>query len=255
MSRTLTLFSLLILSYIGWAQQRQFVYGIVLDSTNREEMIGTHVQNLTSGKLTVSDAYGKFRIPAIQGDTLLFTNVGYQLIGWIVEDSWFDGERVEFLLPIDTIFLEEVVIGDFPEYQRFKQLIEETQPEDTSLEVYGVEPVVITGDKRLNEKYVKSPLMALTHPIDFVYQNFSKREKEKRKYHKIQQQKQLVTSAQQKFSRDWVSEMTQLKGDQLTSFIAFCDFKPQYIAETPLYIIHEKMMALLGDFLDQESEG
>ena len=49
--------------------------------------------------------------------------------------------------------------------------------------------------------------------------------------------------------------MTSLEGDELTSFIAYCKFTPEYIAETYIYFIHEKMMALLDDFPDEQAEG
>ena len=65
-----------------------------------------------------------------------------------------------------------------------------------------------------------------------------------------------TTQAELKFSREWVSESTRLEGDKLTSFIAHCNFSPAYIAQTPLYMIHERMMELLPEFLKSyEEEG
>ena len=57
--------------------------------------------------------------------------------------------------------------------------------------------------------------------------------------------------ARTKFTRDWVSEMTRLEGDKLTSFIAYCNFSEKYLVETPEYVIHEDMMALLPKFLEE----
>lgn len=231
------------------------MFGVVKDSITQEEMIGTHVQNITAGRLAITDAYGKFRMPAQVGDTLVFSNVGYEVLGWVAEESWFEGERVGFLLRVDTIYLEEVVVGEFPEYERFKQIIVETKAEDTSFWYHGMKKPVMEEHTVLEKKDYANPLYVMTHPISFLHHSISKKEKEKRKMQQINKQRGIVTQAEQKFTRGWVSERTRLEGDRLTNFISYCNFSTEYLAKTPLYMIHEKMMAMLDDFLIAESEG
>ena len=235
--------------------QRKYVFGIVKDSANQEVIIGAHIRNLTSGSLAISDAYGKFRIPVEIGDTLSLSHVGYKHLGWIAKESWFDQDRVSFALPVDEVYLEEVVIGEFPEYQRFKQIIVDTKPLDTSFWYHGVPQVEMEEYTVMEKKEFNNPLFIATHPISFLHHAISKKEKEKRKMQQIQKSRHIVGKAQTKFRRDWVSEMTSLEGDDLTNFIAYCKFTPEYIAKTPLYIIHEKMMTLLDDFLDEQVKG
>ncbi len=245
---------LLFCSIVGFSQ-RKFMYGIVKDSTTKEEIIGTHVRNITSDKLAIADAYGKFRIPVQVGDTLMFSNVGYQVLGCEAVESWFTQERVEFLLSVDTVYLEEVVIGEFPEYSRFKQMLVDTDVEDTSFWYHGVPQPNMEEHTVLEKKEFKNPVFIATHPISFLHHAFSKKEKEKRKMQQISKTRHITTKARQKFTREWVSEMTKLQGDQLTDFIAFCKFTPKYIADTELYMIHERMMALLDDYMTQQAEG
>lgn len=235
--------------------QRQFLFGLVRDSATNEILTGTHVRNISSDKLAITDAYGKFRLPAMPGDTLVFSNVGYQMLGWVTREEWFEKELMEFLLPVDTIYLEEVVIADFPEYQRFKQIIVETQPVDTSFWYHGVEKPEMQEYTVLEKKQYNHPLFIAQHPISFLHHKISKKEKEKRKMQSIDKRSVVVTKAQQKFDRYWVAEMTQLEGDELTDFIGFCKFTPEYLSKTPLYMIHERMMALLQDFKNKKSEG
>lgn len=244
----------LLLSSIGLSAQRRYLVGVVKDSLSLQDMIGVHIRNITGGSLTSTNEYGKFRLPSQLGDTLVFSSVGHKTLAWVVEENWFDTDEKEFLLPVDIKYLDEVVIGDFPAYQRFKEMIMEEQPMDTSLQIFGVAPVVMKGDPRLDESYIKNPLFAVFHPIDFVYQNLSGREKEKRKHHKMIQNKHVTDKVNTKFTREWVSEMTELEGDQLTSFIAFCQFETSYLYKTPLYMIHERMIELLPVFLKSESE-
>ena len=231
------------------------MFGVVKDSVTKEEIIGTHIRNLTSDKLAIADEYGKFRMPVQVGDTILLTHVGYQMLGWVAEVSWFSEERVQFLLPVDTIYLEEVVIGDFPEYERFKQIIVDTKAEDTSFWYHGVPKVEMEEYTVLEKKQYLNPLFIAAHPISFLHHAISKKEKEKRKMQKILKRSSTVETANQKFTREWVGEMTKLEGEQLTSFISYCNFTPEYLADNLQYTIHERMMALLKDFLREESEG
>ena len=226
-----------------------------MDSTTKEEIIGTHIRNLSSDKLAIADEYGKFRIPVQKGDTLMFSNVGYQTLGWIADESWFEKERVEFLLPVDTVYLQEVVIGEFPDYSRFKQMLVDAEVDDTSFWYHGVPQPNMEEHTVMEKKEFTNPVFIATHPISFLHNAFSKKEKEKRKMQQISKNKNVTTKARQKFTREWVGEMTKLKGDQLTDFIAFCKFTPTYIAKTELYMIHERMMTLLDDFMAKQAEG
>ncbi|MFK7954103.1 MAG: hypothetical protein AB8B73_14740 [Ekhidna sp.] len=234
---------------LGVFGQRSYLNGVVRDSLSKDDMVGVHIRNIDAGSVTSSNAYGKFKIPIQTGDTLILSSVGHQTLAWIVLEEWLRSEEREFLLPVNTIYLDEVVIGELPKYDRFKEMIMEAQPVDTSLQIFGVKPVVITGDKRLEEANIKNPLYALTSPIDFVYQNLSKREKEKRHHYRLVKSQYKRERVNIKFNREWVAEMTQLEGDKLTSFIAYCNFQAEYLAKTPLYMINERMTELMPEFL------
>lgn len=230
------------------------MYGIVKDSMTREEIPGVHVRNLSSQKLAIVNEYGKFRIPVKVGDTLKLSHVGFQILGWVAEESWFE-ERVEFFLPVESVYLQEVVIGEFPEYSRFKQMIVDADVEDTSFWYHGIPQPIMKEHNVLEKKEFNNPIYMATHPISFLHHSFSKNAKEQRQMQQINKNQHIVTKARQKFTREWVGQMTKLEGDQLTNFIAFCKFKPKYLAETELFFIHEKMMALLDDFMLEYAEG
>lgn len=240
------------LSFLGIAQ-RKLVYGIVQDQDTKEVVIGSHIRNLATGRATSSNHEGLFTISAKVGDTLLFSNIGYQRLGWVAEENWFDESRVEFFMSPDTIMLQEVVIGKLPEYDHFKQLIIETQPVDTDLEIFGL--AAIPMDVPVATEADMQRTTGLSMGFTFDMDGLTKRGKEKRKLEKILERKGITQKAQSKFNRDWVAKETQLSGDKLTSFIAYCDFTPEYLTKTTLYAIHEKMMALLSDFMTGYSEG
>ena len=235
--------------------QRQYIYGVVKDSATQEPMIGAHIQNLGAGSLTSTNERGRFKIPALSGDTILISSVGHKMLYWVVDSTWFDDEERDFLLPVNTIYLEEVVVGDFPVYERFKEMIIKEQPKDTTFRVFGVPEVVMDPYPQLEKSEYLNPVYAFFHPVSALHHSFSKKEKEKRKMQQIRKRKYITQDAKLKFTREWVSENTKLKGDTLTSFIAYCNFSENYLASASQFEIYELMMDLLPKFLEKYEEG
>ena len=144
----------------GWhvSAQRTYIYGVVKDSLSNEKLIGAHIQNINAGSLTSTNKDGKFKLPARAGDTLVFSNVGHKTLAWIADSTWFDSEEMEFVLPLNTIYLDEVVVGEFPEYERFKELIIEEKVEDTTFQIFGVPKVVMDPYPQLEKSEYLNPI-------------------------------------------------------------------------------------------------
>ena len=245
----LLLFLLISLSGLAIAQG-QNVTGELLDSISNEPVQFAHVQNITAKKGTLTNQFGQFKIPANIGDTIVFSIVGYQQIGWEVKATWLE-EKITLKLPKDTVLLDEVLISDMPTEAEFKRQMLNHQPEDTGFWYHGMAPPKPRDDSPLSESQVNNPLFAITQPADFLYEKFSKQAKEKRKYHQITQKESVTHRVNQKFTRDFVQNVTGLEGDELTSFIFFCDYSLDYLDRTPLYLIREDLLAQLDKFQNQ----
>lgn len=233
--------------------QRENLLGTVIDSTTGDGLIGVHISNLNSQKLAITSVDGDFTIPIKAADTLIVSHVGYEKAVLIITKDWSNNLTIS-LTPQATE-LEEVRVSILPEYSRFKQMIIETQPMDSSLVVFGLDAIPLDAyPEAANERKVGPPdLMAPSIGIGFDLGGLTKKGKEKKKLQKILARRELERVAYQKFNRDWVAKETNLTGDELTDFIAFCQFSPEYIVNTRLYDIHEKMMALLIEFKEKRS--
>ncbi len=235
--------------------QRNYIYGVVKDSLSQEPMIGAHIQNVDAGSLTSTNAEGKFKIPAQVGDTIVISSVGHKTLAWVADSSWFKQNEIDFLLAVNTIYLDEVVVGEFPEYERFKDLIIKEQPKDTTFEIFGVPRVVMDPYPQMEKSEYLNPVFVFFHPISAIHHSVSKKEKEKRKMQQIRKTRFITEKARLKFTREWVSENTKLEGDKLTSFIAYCNFSEDYLASASQFAIYELMMDLLPKFLKEYEEG
>jgi len=229
------------------------LHGQLVDSTSLEPVQFAHVKNLTKQVINVTDEHGFFRILTELNDTLLFSIVGYQTLGWIIKEQHLR-QKMIFKLPVDTVLLDEVIISNFPLEEIFKQKILDYQPMDTHFQIFGMPKVKFGPDKTLDEKYVSNPLFFLMHPITSWYYKYSKKEKERRKMHRITQSMSQRQRAARKFTRKWVSEVTGLEGDELTSFIGFCNYSSHYLDETSLYMIQEDLLAKLNQFKKEDKE-
>lgn len=237
---------ILFFSAVAYAQESQ-VTGLLVDSATAEVLPFAHVQNYTSEVSVVSSERGHFQLPAKLGDTIVFSSVGYETLGWVVGEDWISGSKT-IRLPQDTVLLEDVIVSEMPTEAEFKQRVIEYQPEDTTFWYHGMPLPKEKSDPTLSEKSINNPLFAILQPTDFLYHRFSKREKERRKYHKILQRQRVEQAAYTKFSRQWIGEMTQLEGDVLTDFIEYCDYSLEYLERTPQYMILEDMLAKLDTF-------
>lgn len=241
----ITLIILLFSLNLAATAQRVYIHGIVQDSSITSILQEAHIRNVSSGKLAVLDVYGKFRIPAQAGDTLVISHIGFKDLIKTVDQNWFTKELLEFNLIPDPIFLPEIVINDFPAYARFKQMIinAETEPK---LELYGMNS--LPKLKKEIREDIQNNTIGLSVGIPINLDVFSKKGKEQKKMQKILDQKRKTDLVNRKFNRDWVAEMTELEGEELTDFIAYCNFSIEYLAETTVYDIHLKMIALLDNF-------
>jgi len=235
------------LLFVNAAQSQSQLHGSLLDSATNEIIPFAHIRNVTLQVMTVSDHLGKFQLVANVQDTIIFSSVGYQSLGWIVKEAYFHLTKT-YRLPIDTILLKDVTVNSMLTEERFKRAILNYEPGDNAFWYHGMEIPKPHNDPTLSENFMKSPLAIVAHPLSSFYYRFSKQEKEKRKYHKVTQQSSIRERVSKKFKREWVTEVTALTGDELTNFIAFCDFSLDYLDNTPFYIIQEDMLALLPKF-------
>jgi len=107
--------------------------GIVIsedDSTNA--LPGVHVYVPKYGRGTTTNAYGYFSMPALVGDSVVISAVGFRKMSYLVPGDEGDNITEIFELEVDTIYLENVDILPFPTEEAFKEAILALRlPDDT----------------------------------------------------------------------------------------------------------------------------
>ncbi|MEM0941978.1 MAG: hypothetical protein AAF600_17180 [Bacteroidota bacterium] len=235
--------------FFGSFAQEGKLSGKILDASLKNPLYGAHILNIRSGYLCVSRPDGSFSVPVLQGDTILITHVGFNEKNLIVSEKILEEESL-FLLHRSTTILDEVRVIGFPNYQDFKEIILKTEPIDSSIQIFGLDQVDYSQVFFPQLPSTKDPESEISIGGGFRFDlgPLTRKGREMNKLEKILEEKNKEEIAFKKFNKKWVRDQTSLRGEELIEFIIFCEFSNQYLMDTPLYMIREKMMTLLDEF-------
>lgn len=97
--------------------------GIIVDADGVTEIPGVHVYVPRSGRGTTSNAYGYFSMPALVGDNVVVSAIGYMKQEFIVPEGKNDRVNVLFKMQEDTVYLQNVDISLYISEREFKEAI------------------------------------------------------------------------------------------------------------------------------------
>ncbi len=146
----------------------------------------------------------------MQGDSLWIKNIAFSDTIVVINNP-----RLFYIIQMkkQTYPVKEVKIFEWGStYEDFKQAFLALKPEKGLQEKLGLpiaDPDAIPYD--LDEEYIKSLGFAITSPISYFYQNFSKYEKSKRKLYRLEITKEKREVFRRIVSRENISELTGWK--------------------------------------------
>ncbi len=120
MKYILIAFLLALLPFVGFAQEDdgadrkviQFT-GVVLDQDSAG-VPGVHIYTPIYGRGTSTNSYGFFSMPALEGDSLIISAVGFKKSKYIIPEIKGQTLKVIFTLEPDTTTLNEVQVYNLP---------------------------------------------------------------------------------------------------------------------------------------------
>src|SRR5690606_39041513 len=98
--------------------------GVVFGADSTTVIPGTHIYIPTSGRGTTTNPYGFFSLPVLEGDSVVFSAVGYKRVYYIIPEHKCESSlRIVVTLEDDITFLEEVEIRPYPTESMFKEAL------------------------------------------------------------------------------------------------------------------------------------
>lgn len=209
-------------------QARTKFKGLIFDAVSKDSLIGASVFNLNNVQGTLTDEKGKFEIPVRPNDTLMIAYLGYQTIKLRVTNDLLSVSEVTISLYEKTEQMKAVTVKS----HRLIGVLEidvKQVPVDryNRIHIRGLRQTYEVG--KIEPKSSTSLLAALTNPIDFVYQKFSRRPKLKRKLKKIKERDNLAKILAKKYDRELIMEYLQLDSKQLEDLLESCNLSDFFI--------------------------
>lgn len=97
--------------------------GIIVDQDGVTEIPGVHIYEPQTGRGTTSNVYGYFSMPAIVGEEIIVSAIGYVKQHFIVPEGKNERVNVLFKMEEDTVYLQNVDISLYVSEREFKQAI------------------------------------------------------------------------------------------------------------------------------------
>jgi hypothetical protein len=219
--------------------------GIIIDDSLEYSIPYVHVWNESTRMGSISDDSGNFRMKVGNQDTIVFSAIGYFSSVIVVSPSL---NQVIRLKP-KTYEIDEVVVRRFRSYESFLYQVVHTElPETgtTELREYVKEVSTAAALDADRERAIEDKLE--TGRFGYITPLGKGIDRQKAFKEKIATKKERERIIHAKFNRVLVRDLTQLDGDELTEFIAFCNFSDDYLYDSDLYTIIEDLYAKLQDY-------
>lgn len=97
--------------------------GVIVDQDGINELPGVHVYMPKSGRGTTTNVYGYFSMPALVGEDVVISSIGYLNQHYVVPEGKNNRVNVIFKMEEDTIFLQNVDISLYVSEREFKEAI------------------------------------------------------------------------------------------------------------------------------------
>ena len=213
--------------------------GRIIDDSTGEHISFVQLLNESKRKWAICDDNGSFSIPANQGDTLVFSALGYLGKVVIVSDSIIHNGLTVALLP-RVYEIDKIKVFGFRNYSDFKEKFKALKLPETKTDILR-ENLAIAFKKIAEEaEYNKevSDMQGLNGVgATIPFQLRSKEDRQRLHLQEIIKQEEKQHIIEKKYNREIIADLTHLKDDELTDFMIFCNFSKEYLLRTDQYDI------------------
>ncbi len=221
--------------------------GMVVNQSDTTGIPNVHIINLQNGRGTSSDAIGSFLMPVKSGDQILFTALGYHNDTLMVDNELYNDNHLALVaLENKSYDLPVVEIRPYATFTDFKYAFLNFKDEDTAIELnmpkitYMPDPGEGVG-------------IRIDGPITALYDQFSKRGKELRKYKEVLEKEELHRKASRVVNVETIRRYTDLKEEaEIYKFLRFCNISDEFIVENNQYEVFQQLLACYRQYCEIE---
>jgi len=234
------LFSLLILSsFFGFSQETVndsiptenpvvTIRGQIVDGVNKKPLKGAHVFNMNTITGGITNAEGYFEVPAKANDTLFLSHLGFQSVKIKITYDLTKGNPLEITLYEKSELIEEVKVQTH-QLVGVLEIDAKNVPTDkyTRIHISGLSQTYEVGKPR--RKSYSSPVDAIFHPVDFMYNMFGKKPKQLSKLKQMRDKTEAREMLNSKVNRDLMLEYMELSREELDELLDECNYSEYFV--------------------------
>lgn len=217
------LYLLLVVSISCISQNRKtFFSGKIIDST--DVVINAHIINLKTNQGTFSDAYGFFKIPATENDSLQITSIGYKTKKIKIKSYQFREKINLVFLEAKTYNLEEIELKRNNLLGSLEVDLNSVPPktkEDVDAVSLGLPGAGMKKMEKQDREIYTATTSASGIPFDYFLNVLSGRLKKLKKKKKIIEESQDISFIYKKF-KFLLSDSFKIKKEDTYKFLDFC---------------------------------
>jgi hypothetical protein len=212
-----------------FSQDHIVLIGNVFDGITFFPIKEANIYNFNSKKYCFTNNDGNFEILVTKGDTLVITKPIYKQVLIEITDEIMNRKALEISVYYKVITLKEVNVYALPStYEGFRKEFLNTNLSNYYTFIEGVnlsdQQRIQTNSGNLLSLIPGKVGQAVTHPISFLYDTFSRKAKLGRLYQKLVENQDEVDNLPKKYNRELVTYLTGLEGDELLDFMTYCKF-------------------------------
>lgn len=229
------------------AQNEKFrkpFFGKIVNMFNHRQISNAHIVNMSSTKGTISNYYGEFKINVLEGDTLLFSEIGFHIKQIIVSKEMLSQHNVIKLIT-KNYKLKEVVVSAY----YLTGILE--------VDVKNLSPVNIQRTLKIGNLKTSNEIKPSVHktpsvfqPIDFIYNIFGSKPKEMKKLKKLEKKNHIKDLLYKKYDREFLMETLNLSRMQIESMLKNCDYDDDFIMQSNDLEILKAMLKCYDQYED-----
>lgn len=202
--------------------------GQIVNGFDKKPLAGAHVFNMNSIRGSVTNNDGTFSIPTKVNDTIFLSYIGFQSVKIKITNDLMKGNELEISLYEQSEKLAEVNVKSTT-LVGVLEIDAKNVPTDkfTRIHINGLPQTYEVGTPR--KKTYSSPVDAVFHPIDFVYNLFGKNPKQLKKLKKMKDQNEIREMLNDKVDRELMLEYLELSRAEFDELLDNCNYSNYFI--------------------------
>lgn len=203
-----------------------------------------HIFSKSGNEGWISDYYGKYRIDAVAGDTLIVTAISYHRRLIPVPKESTAPVPMDIILTNDTVNLKELTVRPWPAtYEDLKRAFMKVEIDDpvANLDLHLPSP----EELKMASYSLEGGFGVRLSLISMLYNKYSKEARNDEAYAMLMKK----DKAAKRYNKAVVSRVTGLKADdELDRFMAFCALQVDFVLQSTDYELYAAILNCYHDY-------